>query len=68
MFPSNMSPQEIINAINEAKNSDDLKLVRDNGNQYRGTASNGISIDMYLDNNDKIISAFPTYIEEELDD
>ena len=58
-FPKDMSPQEIINSINEAYSA--KSLLR--GNTYRGTVQSGpkagMIILMYLDRNGKIISAFP---------
>jgi len=56
-FPRFMSPQEVVDSINEAYN------VRDfvQGNMYEGTSSSGMKIYIYLDVEDKIISAFPVY-------
>ncbi|MCX7572390.1 EndoU domain-containing protein [Tumebacillus sp. DT12] len=58
-FPKDMSPQEIINSINEAFSS--KRLVR--GNVYSGTVQSGpkagMVIEMFLDTGGKIISAYP---------
>lgn len=56
-FPNKMSPQQIINSILEAHTS----RRHIDGNIYIGKANNGIEIEMYLTNDDKIISAFPKY-------
>ena len=56
-FPKNMNPQEVINNINQAYTN--RVFIR--GNRYRGISSGGIEIEMFLDNNNKIISAFPIY-------
>ncbi|WP_209627704.1 EndoU domain-containing protein [Streptococcus oricebi] len=57
MFPDTMSPQEVVDAINEAYNG--REKVPNTRNQYRGEANNGIKVIMYLDKDEKIISAFP---------
>lgn len=55
-FPQEWTPQEVVDAINEAyKNSEHVS-----GNIFEGE-SQGIKIQMYLTNDDKIISAFPIY-------
>lgn len=56
-FPNNMSPQAVIDAINTAYNN----RHKVKGSTYIGTASNGMQIEMYLTNQNKIISAFPIY-------
>ena len=56
-YPKNLSPQEVVDLINEAYNN----KVHVTGNTYAGDTSLGIEIDMYLDDNGKIISAFPIY-------
>lgn len=56
-----MSPQEVIDAINEAYDN----RVNTRGNTYVGESENGLGITMYLDANDKIISAFPIYEGDE---
>ena len=54
-YPKDMSPQEVVDSINEAYSNHVLKT----GNEYYGYSSNGMKITMYLDKNSKIISAFP---------
>ena len=56
-YPKGMSPQQVIDAINEAYNNCDL--VIGTRNTYRGITTTGMEIDMYLDQNKKNISAFP---------
>lgn len=55
-FPKNMSPQEIIDAINEAYSNKIFKIG--SRNTYIGTSKNGMEIEMYIKDG-KIISAFP---------
>ena len=51
-----MSPQEIVDTINEAYSN----KVLAHGNKYIGKSSNGLEIGMYIRKFDrKIISAFP---------
>ncbi|MGY3708572.1 EndoU domain-containing protein [Granulicatella adiacens] len=55
-FPDRMSPQEIVDTINEAYSNKNLA----HGNKYIGKSSNGLKIGMYIRKSDgKIISAFP---------
>ncbi|EGJ41684.1 EndoU domain-containing protein [Streptococcus sanguinis] len=55
-FPDHMSPQEVVDAINEAYSN----KVLAHGNKYIGKSSNGLKIGMYIRESDgKIISAFP---------
>ena len=55
-FPDRMSPQEIVDTINEAYSNKYLA----HGNKYIGKSSNGLKIGMYIRKSDgKIISAFP---------
>ena len=55
-FPDHMSPQEIVDTINEAYSN----IVLAHGNKYIGKSSNGLKIGMYIRKSDgKIISAFP---------
>jgi hypothetical protein len=55
-FPDRMSPQEVVDTINEAYSN----KVLSNGNEYIGKSSNGLKIGMYIRKSDgKIISAFP---------
>lgn len=56
-FPEEWSPQEVVDAINEAY--DHREYI--SGNTYEGESHHGISIQMYLTDNNKIISAFPIY-------
>lgn len=58
-FPDDMAPQEVVDSINEAYAR--REFVVGTRNTYVGTANNGMPITMYIDGNDKIISAFPTY-------
>lgn len=57
-FPDNMSPQEIVDTINEAY---EARVFDTNSrNIYEGISKNGMKITMYLDSDEKIISAFPS--------
>lgn len=56
-FPDDWDTQEIVDAINEAYEHKTFI----NGNTYEGLTDEGIVIRMYLDQKDKIISAFPVY-------
>lgn len=56
-FPKDMDPQEVVDAINEAYVN--RVFVEGTSNTYRGSAENGLEIEMYLNENEKIISAFP---------
>src|SRR5690625_736830 len=56
-FPDEWSAQQVVDAINEAY--EDRNFMT--GNTYEGFTSEGVLISMYLDQNDKIISAFPIY-------
>ena len=57
-FPDNMSPQEVVDAINEAY---EARVFDTNSrNIYEGISKNGMKITMYLDSEKKIISAFPS--------
>ena len=56
-FPQTMTPQQIIDATNQAYSN----RVFVQGNTYVGVASNGMEIAMYLDAENKIISFFPIY-------
>ena len=60
-YPEEMSPQEVIDAINEAYDN----RVNLRGNTYVGESDGGLQIEMYLDADDKIISAFPIYEGDE---
>ena len=56
-YSKNMSPQEVVDAINEAYGNCALKPGT--RNTYQGVTSSGLQIEMFLDQNKKIISAFP---------
>ena len=56
-YSKNLSPQQVVDAINEAYSNCELKLGT--RNTYQGVANNGMKIDMFLDQSGKIISAFP---------
>ena len=56
-FPKNMSPQQVIDAINEAYAN--REFVQGTKNTYKGTSRSGMEIMMFIDKNGKIISAFP---------
>lgn len=56
-YSKNLSPQQVVDAINEAYSNCELKLGT--RNTYQGVANNGVKIDMFLDQSGKIISAFP---------
>ena len=56
-FPKDWTPQQIVDSINEAY-SNKVYMV---GNKYSGITSSGIEIEMFLDVNGEIISAYPIY-------
>ncbi len=56
-FPIEWSAQDVVDAINEAYENKSIIT----GNTYAGLANDGIEIRMYLDGQEKIISAFPVY-------
>lgn len=56
-FHKEMSPQDVIDSINEAYNN--KMFVVGSKNSYIGISNNGLEIEMYINNNGKIISAFP---------
>ncbi|MGR6856879.1 T7SS effector LXG polymorphic toxin [Bacillus halotolerans] len=55
-FPREWTPQQVINEINLAF---DNKVLYKN-NRYRGTASNGMTIEIIVKNG-KVVSAYPVY-------
>ncbi|MEW9675734.1 EndoU domain-containing protein [Lentibacillus sp. L22] len=57
LFPKDWNSQQVVDAINEAY---DAKTFI-SGNTYEGLTADGMVIRMYLDQNEKIISAFPVY-------
>ncbi len=59
-YPDSMSPQEVVDAINEAYDS--RQRVR--GNLYAGMTAEGIEIDMALDDDGRIITAYPVKEDE----
>lgn len=56
-FPKSMTPQEVVDNINEAYDSRQFVT----GNTYEGQTSSGMTIMMYLNQAGQIISAFPEY-------
>lgn len=56
-FPDDWDTQDVVDAINEAY--DGRTFI--SGNSYEGLTDEGIIIRMYLDDHDKITSAFPVY-------
>ena len=56
-YSKNLSPQQVVDAINEAYSNCELKIGT--RNTYQGITKNGMKIDMFLNQNGKIISAFP---------
>lgn len=56
-FPDSWDSQDVVDAINEAY--DDRSFI--SGNTYEGLTEEGIIVRMYLDESEKIISAFPIY-------
>lgn len=59
-FPEDWSPQQVVDAINEAYN--DKEFVKGSKNSYIGETKDGMEISMYIDQKtDQIISAFPVY-------
>ena len=59
-FPDHWNAQEVVDAINEAFNK--KQFVQGRRNSYVGELSNGMQIEMFIDNiTGKVISAFPKY-------
>ena len=56
-FPDAWDTQDVVDAIHEAY--ENREFIQ--GNTYEGLTEEGIIIQMYLNNNEKIISAFPVY-------
>ena len=56
-FPDTWDTQDVVDAINEAYDTKEHLT----GNTYEGLTDEGISVQMYLDQENKIISAFPVY-------
>lgn len=57
LYPEEWDAQQVVDAINEAYETKTFI----SGNTYEGLSREGMRIRMYLDNDDKIISAFPIY-------
>ena len=58
-FPDHMSPQDVVDVINEAYSN--MELMDDS--RYLGTSRNGINIEMILNSEGKIITAYPQKIK-----
>lgn len=56
-FPNAWDTQDVVDAIHEAY--ENREFIQ--GNTYEGLTEEGIIIQMYLNNNEQIISAFPVY-------
>jgi hypothetical protein len=57
-FPKHWSPQQVVDSINEAFYN--KKFVEGTKNTFRGQTTEGLKIEMYIDNvTGQIISAFP---------
>ena len=56
-FPKWMSPQDVVDSINEAYSA----RTFEHGNTYGGPTSAGFDVTMYLNRTDRIISAFPRF-------
>ena len=59
-FPDHMSPQEVVDAINEAYSN--MELIE--GSRYSGTSQNGIDIEIILNSEGKIITAYPQKLKK----
>ena len=60
-FPDNMSPQEVVDTINEAYSN---KIYQEGSRGvYIGNSKEGIKIKMFLTDDGKIITAYPTVSE-----
>lgn len=58
-FPKNYSPQDVIDAINEAY--ENAELVPGSDYIYQGVSKSGLKISIYEDKSGKITSAFPIH-------
>ena len=56
-FPDAMTPQEVIDAINEAYGN--RVMLYEKNEVYVGFAANGMEVIMFIGKGGKIISAFP---------
>ena len=59
-YPDSYTPQQVIDAVNEAYENRILL----SGSLYAGLSEEGIEIDMALDENEKIITAYPVKEED----
>lgn len=59
-YPEDWSPQQVVDAINEAYNDALGDKSNPHGSLWIGYSGN-LEIDMYLDNNKKITTAYPIY-------
>ena len=59
-YPEDWSPQQVVDAINEAYNDALGDKSNPHGSLWIGYSGN-LEIDMYLDNNQKITTAYPVY-------
>lgn len=59
-YPDSYTPQQVIDAVNEAYEN----RVLLSGSLYAGLSEEGIEIDMALDENEKIITAYPVKEED----
>lgn len=61
-FPKTMSPQQVVNAINEVFNNG-YKFTNNAGKVYRivGSTFDGLDITIFIDDLGKIMSAFPKF-------
>lgn len=57
-FPKSMSPQQVVDSINESYNN--CIIVPETINMYRGITNTGLSITLFINKKNKIISAYPT--------
>ena len=58
-YPDSWTPQQVVDAINEAR-TEALKTGQKDGSYYVGHGG-GLRIDLYLDKNNKVVTAFPIY-------
>ncbi len=58
-FPDNWTPQQVLDAIDEAYEKGEIAARR----KIKYTLDSGVSIEINLDNNGKIRSAYPKYEE-----
>ncbi len=58
-YPDSWSPQQIVDAINQAR-EEALRTGEKDGSYYVGHGG-GLRIDLYLDSSKKVVTAFPIY-------